>query len=187
MIRKSQLNLVKHTDSVLLSPTQPFDFKGDIDADMLANMMFDRMKELGGIGLSANQVGLNVRMFVMGIDDLKMAIFNPVITKVSQQEVVLKEGCLSFPGMFVLVKRPEEITVEFYNVRGELKQVELKGLTARVFLHEYDHMEGVTMNTRVSKLKWDLAKRKLQNKKNKIVEKHSKQVLSDLSRSISRP
>lgn len=179
MIRKSQLNLVSSSDSVLHTPPQAFDFNGDIDADMLANMMHDRMQELGGIGLSANQVGLNIKMFVMGFEDIKMAIFNPEILE-QEGETVQDEGCLSFPGIFVKVKRPETIKVKFYNVKGEERQEYITGMTARIFLHEFDHMLGKTMKERVSKLKWDLANKKYKHKKEKLVKKYTQKTLLDI-------
>lgn len=181
MIKKSDLNLIPSSNPLLSSIPNEFNFNGDIDANMLANMMFDRMNELGGVGLSANQVGLNIRMFVMGINDVQMAIFNPVILDTNSEEVSHQEGCLSFPGIFVQVKRPKNIHVKFYNVKGEERSSYLEGLTARVFLHEYDHMCGITMNKRVSKLKWDLAVKKYMHKKHKIVKKHSQQILQEIA------
>lgn len=183
MIRKSQLNLVPLSDPVLYKPLQEFDFNGDIDADMLANIMYDRMQELGGIGLSANQVGLNIKMFVMGIEGVKMAIFNPEILY-QEGETVQDEGCLSFPGIFVKVKRSETIKVKFFNVKGEERQEYITGMTARIFLHEFDHMLGKTMKERVSKLKWDLATKKYKHKKEKLVKKYTQKTLIDINEQI---
>ena len=183
MIRKSQLNLVPHSDAILHTPPKEFDFQGSIEADMLANMMLDRMQELGGIGLSANQVGLNIKMFVMGFEDIKMAIFNPEILEQDGEEVQ-DEGCLSFPGIFVKVKRPAAIKVRFFNVKGEERQEYITGMTARIFLHEYDHMIGKTMKERVSKLKWDLATKKYKHKKEKLVKKYTQKTLLDINNQI---
>lgn len=183
MIRKSQLKLVPETDPILFQSPEEFNFHGEINAEMLGNMLFDRMKELGGIGLSANQVGLNIKMFVMGVDDHPMVIINPNILSVSG-ELVETEGCLSFPGIFVKVKRPETIKVEFFNIKGERREETLNGMTARIFLHEYDHMIGKVMKDRVSKMKWDLAVKKWKHKKDKIVKKYIQKTLLDIKKEI---
>jgi peptide deformylase len=70
------------------------------------------------------------------------------------------EGCLSFPNVYVKVKRPKEILVEFYNEELEKQQVKITGYSARCYLHELDHLLGITMKDRVSKMKWDMAQKK---------------------------
>ena len=185
MIRKSQLNLVPSNNHILFTPPLEFKFGGDIDAEMLANMMLERMKELGGIGLSANQVGLNIKMFVMGFETVEMAIFNPEILE-QAGEVVEEEGCLTFPGIFVKVKRPETIKVKFQNIKGELREEVITGMTARIFLHEYDHMIGKTMQHRVSKLKWDLAVKKYKHKKDKLIKKYIQKSLINIQKEIDQ-
>lgn len=181
IIRKDQLQLVSTDSEVLNTPPAPYVFDGD--AVNIANVLFDRMKELGGVGLSANQVGLNIRAFVMGFDDqARVNVFNPVILEHLGEEVSIKEGCLSFPGLFMTVRRPSSIRVKYQNELGEEIDTILTGLSARVFLHEYDHMEGKNFTSRVSKLKLDLAKKKYQNKKAKIIKKHAHKVLIDALR-----
>lgn len=184
MIKKSDLNLVPTASSVLLTPPVKFDFSGDIDSELLTNLMLQRMKELGGIGLSANQVGLNIRMFVMGVGDVTYSIFNPEIIKQSTNEISLDEGCLSFPGIFVKVKRPDEVTVRYQTPKGEYKEETFHGLTCRVFLHEFDHMEGITFNKRVSQIKWNLASNRLQKRIKKVVKKHVRKKLVDIKNEL---
>lgn len=169
MLKKTDLNLVRYEDPILLTPPQPFEFNGEIDPEMFSNMLLERMRELGGIGLSANQVGVNKAVFAMGIGDVSMVVFNPKIISYSEEEVSLDEGCLSYPGVYVKVKRPISIDVEYQNAKGEFEHKKLSGLSARVFLHEYDHMEGVTMKDRVSKLKWDLAFNRMIKRTKKII------------------
>lgn len=184
MIKKSDLKLVPDTSQILLSVPKVFDFNGDIDPVMLSNIMHDRMKELGGVGLSANQVGLNFRMFVMGAGEMKMTVINPEILELSKEEVSLDEGCLSFPGIYMKVSRPESCKVRFKNIKNETVEQELFGLTARIFLHEYDHMLGKTFKHRVSQLKWDLAQKKKTKKTQKIVKKHTQAFLNKVREDI---
>ena len=70
------------------------------------------------------------------------------------------EGCLSFPGIFVKIERPKEIEVQYETTQGETKTARLDGMESKCFQHEFDHLEGITFNTRVSKLRWDMAKKK---------------------------
>lgn len=184
MIKKSDLKLVKQDSNVLLSPPEPFIFNDEIDAEMFANMMLERMEELGGIGLSANQVGINKRMFVMGKNEAKYAIFNPVIISTSLEEVSMDEGCLSFPGIYMKVQRPQTVSVRYQNTKGTFIENEFTGLTARIFLHEYDHMEGRTFKDRVSKLKWDLAFNRMVKRTKKIVRKGVQKQLINIANQI---
>lgn len=184
MIKKTDLKLVPHNDPVLYKEPDLFDFNGSQNAEMFANIMLDRMTELGGIGLSANQVGVNYKMFVMGINDVQLAVFNPVINSCSEEVVSLDEGCLSFPGVYVKVSRPVSINVTYQNYKGETVNQELSGLTARVFLHEYDHMIGKTFKDRVSKLKWDLANKRVVKRTKKIIKKYTQKQLVSIANQV---
>lgn len=127
----------------------------------MADKLFETMIEHNGIGLSANQVGINMQFFVMGsADSARRYVFNPEILEISDDEVLIKEGCLSFPGMFLPIKRPSWIKVRYQNEFGEIQIETFTGLTARVFLHEFDHMMGKVFTEKVSKLKLDLANKK---------------------------
>lgn len=184
MIKKSDLKLVPVKDPILNNPPEEFNFQGDIDSRMLSNLLIDRMKEIGGIGLSANQVGLNIKMFVMGVDDSILSVINPVIDHYGEEEVVMEEGCLSFPGMMVKIKRPETISVSFFSPDGVKHNLTLTGLSSRVFQHEYDHMLGKTMQYRVSKLKWELALKRQKHLKDKLVKKHVQQKLLEIKKHV---
>lgn len=184
MIKKSDLKLVKHTDPILSTPPLPFEFNGDIDAEMFANIMIERMKELGGVGLSANQVGINRAMFVMGINEVNMAVFNPKIVGKSKEEVSVDEGCLTYPGVYVKVKRPVNIQVEYQNAKGEKEFKMLTGLSARIFQHEFDHMGGLSMKDQVSKLKWDLAYNRMIKRTKKIIRANVQKQLLNISNQV---
>ena len=164
IIKKSDLKLIpanEHSSST----AEDVDFS-KIDASMLTNIMLDRMTEMGGVALSAPQVGLDMSMFVMGIDQARIEVFNPSIISYSKDETLMNEGSLTYPGISVIVKRPSSISVQYYNKNGELQQNEFQGLTARIFQHAYDHLQGTTIKDKVSKLKWDMATKRLNNYKN---------------------
>jgi len=184
MIKKSDLKLVPPDSPILHSPPEPFEFDKNVDADMLANIMIDRMQDLGGIGLSANQVGLNIKMFVMGAGEVNYAFFNPEIISTNSEEVSMDEGCLSFPGIYMKVSRPSTVKVRFQNSKGEIVEEEFNGLTARVFLHEYDHMLGKTFKEKVSKLKWDLAFNRMIKRTKKIIRKGVQKQLVDIANQV---
>lgn len=184
IVRKSDLKLVKTDDLVLNTAPEPFDFEKDgDDAELLANVLVERMKELGGVGLSANQVGLNTRVFVMGVEDWTIACFNPEIVETIDAST-MDEGCLSFPGVYLKVTRPREVVVTFQNVKGERVSQRLTGLTARIFLHEYDHMEGKTFKNRVSKIKWDLAYNRMIKRTKKIIRRGVQQQLVNIAKEM---
>jgi len=174
ILRKDQLQLIDPKSELMRTSPKEYDFTNEKDsAKSISNVLFDRMDELGGIGLSANQVGVNLRVFVMGKGDQRIAVFNPEILEYIGEETVFKEGCLSYPGLFLNVKRPSAIKVAYYNEMGERVETTFAGLSARIFLHEYDHMVGKDFTVGVSKFKMDLAKRKFSNKKKKLIKKHA--------------
>jgi len=178
VIRKDKLNLVEPTAEVLHKAPQPFNFELDSNsARGVSNVLFEKMKELGGVGLSANQVGLDMRVFVMGLDELKIAVFNPIIIKYSKEEEVFNEGCLSYPGIMLPINRPIKITATYQDETGKYVEQDFNGLTARIFQHEYDHMNGTDYTQRVSKFKLDFAKKKFANKKKKIIKKYATKTL----------
>jgi peptide deformylase len=125
------------------------------------------MRLYGGIGLSANQCGVFERVFVIGTDQFQIACINPKIISTSANRVKDNEGCLSFPGLFCKIERPESVVVEFTTETGELKTVEMEGLTARCFMHELEHLNGIRMIQHVKPVALQLARQKQQ----KIIKK----------------
>jgi len=130
------------------------------------------MAATGGIGLSANQVGLPIRAFVMYTDfDKKEVEFmlNPKIEAESLDDMVLfTEGCLTYPFLFLDIKRPNTIKVSYTDINGERQERVWKGLTSRIFQHEYDHMEGRNFTMLASKLKLERGYKKAQKKMKKL-------------------
>ena len=182
MIKKSELKLVPANELPLWIASK-FNFN-DVDAPMLTNIMLDRMTEMGGAALSAPQVGLDMSMFVMGVDNVNLEVFNPTIISYSKEEALMNEGSLTFPGILVIVKRPIAVTVEYYNKNGELQQKEFQGLTARIFQHAFDNLQGTTIKDKVSKLKWDMASKRLNNYKQKLVKKYTQKKLLEIKRAM---
>ena len=182
IIKKSELKLIPE-EQLNQGFASKFNFE-DVDASMLTNIMLDRMTEMGGVALSAPQVGLDMCMFVMGIDQARIEVFNPTIVSYSKEETLMNEGSLTFPGMLVIVKRPTTVTVKYYNKNDELQRNEFQGLTARIFQHAYDHLQGVTIKDKVSKLKWELATKRLNNYKQKLVNKYTQKKLLDIKKAM---
>lgn len=174
IIRKDKLELVPANHPILKKPPALFSFETDGEsAANLANVLFDKMIELGGIGLSANQVGLDLSVFVMGTGHKRVYVFNPEILEYGRESVSFKEGCLTYPGLFMEVKRPKHIRARYQTETGELVMQDFDGITARVFQHEFDHMQGTDFTHHVSKLKLDMATKRYENKKRKVIRKHA--------------
>ena len=165
-----ELKLIPPTDPRVQCAIAPFSDdmlkdEGFKDRKELSEAMFDTMKKYGGIGLSANQVGLPFNMFVLGDHpdvekNLKMTCFNPMIISSSVEEETMKEGCLTFPFVFLSITRPRKVVVKYEDENGDLKEGSLDGMISRVFQHEYDHMLGKTFVDGVSKMKLDMAYKK---------------------------
>lgn len=112
------------------------------------------------VGLAANQVGLNVRMFVMSHAGMDYTCINPEIIESSEVTVKGNEGCLSFPHLFLKIERPAEVKVKYLDVDLEEKEVTFKGVLAKCFQHELDHLNGVVMTEHVSKLVLAMGRKK---------------------------
>jgi len=105
--------------------------------------MKETMIKNQGIGLAAPQVGRLIRLIVVQIEKGAVAFINPEIVKRSKETEIMEEGCLSFPGFSLKIKRAKEIKVEALNEKGEKIRFKIKGLSARVFQHEIDHLDGI--------------------------------------------
>lgn len=114
----------------------------------LCASMVSLMLEKNGIGLAANQVGILKRIIVVLIDDKPVIMINPEILEFSSEVCEMEEGCLSIPGEFLKIKRPETIKVKYRNTKGLPCVSVYSGLTSRVIQHEVDHLDGITMNTK---------------------------------------
>ena len=165
-----ELKLIPSNDIRVNTMIAPFnddmlkehDFK---DRAEFSKAMFMSMKKYGGIGLTANQVGMPFRMFVMGNhlsleNGEKFACWNPKIKSLSEKTILMSEGCLTFPYLFLNISRPRKVEVEVEDDDGKKIEREFDGMFSRIFQHEFDHTLGLTFVEKVSKLKFDMAKKK---------------------------
>ncbi len=131
-------------EKFLRKATAPFDFKAFSRKEIgdLVRMMRKTMEDANGIGLSANQIGLNMRVFVARVERKFYAVFNPEIAKVSKDKSIMDEGCLSVPNDFKPVTRAERVTLIGYDKNGKKLKIKAFGLLARAFQHEVDHLNG---------------------------------------------
>ena len=139
---------------------QGYDDIEKFEADMIKTMLDER-----GMGLAANQIGITKRFFAIGhesFDTFKKhaIIWNPQIKNFSEEKIFDVEGCLSFKDIFVKVERPKVIEVQYETTQGKTEFAKLDGMESKCFQHELDHLEGITFNKRVSKLRWDMARKK---------------------------
>ena len=123
----------------------------NLNRQELSKILIDNMIHHQGIGISANQIGIWERAFAM-VRDLEnnevMVCFNPRIIKSYSEEVEMEEGCLSYPELFLKIKRPDKIVVKYEDEDKKTHKMKLQGLASRVFQHEYDHMEGIDFTQR---------------------------------------
>jgi len=158
------MELIYAPSDWLQKKVQPFDFD-KTNAVETAQKMVDIMGNSRGIGLSANQVGLDAQIFVMQPTRHKeikdpFAVINPVVQKISEETSLEYEGCLSYPNLILKISRPSKLVASFLDADAKECIIELDGYDARCFLHEYDHLQGIDFTDRVSKLKLDMAKKK---------------------------
>ena len=161
------LNLVDYTDPILRKPTRPI-MSDEINnfIDIVSNM-FNLLDTIGGIGLSAPQIGIDRSLFIINIDGERKTFINPQIIHVSDTISSEIEGCLSLQGLSLKISRPTNITVTWLNEDNISQLADLEALWARCWLHEYDHLQGIMIDDRVSNLVLDIARRKLA-KRNKL-------------------
>jgi len=124
--------------------------------------MIDTMYDEVGLGLAAPQIGVSLRLMVVADDEGReaRALVNPTITE-QGGEVIAEEGCLSIPGVFAPVKRAEWVRLEAQDLEGRAVALAARGLRARVFQHEMDHLDGVLFIDRLDPVARDRIKRRI--------------------------
>jgi peptide deformylase len=150
----ARLKVVQYPDPVLLKRTQPVESIGDWERAFVLDMI-ETMHEEAGVGLAANQVGVSKRIFVACADGVKgkeLVYFNPEIIAKSG-EIKDFEGCLSVRDEYEPVTRYREVTLRAMNLDGQTVEVKAKGLLARIFQHEVDHLDGFVFVHRLGWLK----------------------------------
>lgn len=157
-----QYKLIPYDDPLL---TKPMEYKEIEDKITFASQLENATRLFNGIGLSANQVGIDNRVFSIVYGDFAETFFDPKIVESSAETALFEEGCLSQPGVFINLKRPQKIKIEYTTRTGERITAEYGGITARIIQHEYDHMEGTNFLKLASPLKVALALKKAKAKK----------------------
>jgi len=139
-------------DRYITTECEEFDFKDPpFDPVEYAQNLVKCMYENNGLGLAANQVGTPYRIFAMRAAPENFVCFNPKIVKPSEAEISLEEGCLSFPGLLVKIKRPQHVRVRFTTPNGDTRTQQFTGMSARVFQHEMDHLDGIRFYDRANR------------------------------------
>ena len=143
-------DLINNTDTLLSRRVNNCSY--NLDRSELAQTLVESMLHHRGVGLSANQIGINERAFAM-VSDIEtmqvIVVFNPKIIKEYNKKETMEEGCLSYPETFLQIERPYSIVVNFEDEEKRVHKIKMEGLMARIFLHEYDHMEGINFTQRV--------------------------------------
>ena len=145
------LKIITIPDPILTQKTDPVK-KIDRDIFKLVQDMIETCRAANGIGLAAPQVGLSLRLCVINLEHLGLdpfALINPKIVTKSWKKIEMEEGCLSIPGVFGIVKRPEKITVKAINLAGKENIVKADGLLARVIQHEVDHLDVILITSKI--------------------------------------
>lgn len=143
------LELTPNTHPILHNKIRPCSV--NLDRHFVAKTLIENMLHYDGVGLAANQIGMEVRAFAM-VRDLEnneiVVCFNPKIVKKYNEVVNFEEGCLSFPDKIVSVDRPDRIVVQYEDKDKKIHKIKLNGFAARVFQHELDHLEGIVFTQR---------------------------------------
>lgn len=177
-----ELQLIHFADERMTTKPPAFDFEKDGDkAEELGKVLYKKMLEFQGVGLSANQIGLPYRVFVFGDEEKHYVMFNPNVVGVSKEQTTMEESCLSFPGFKLVLKRPASVAITWQNEKGEPQAADVTGLAARIILHEYDHMEGINFTYHASnfKLRHELTRFKKRQKK-ELLKQQKKALLQQL-------
>ncbi|XP_042034322.1 peptide deformylase 1B, chloroplastic/mitochondrial-like isoform X1 [Salvia splendens] len=172
---KGPLEVIKYPDPILRAKNKRIE-SFDESLKRLADEMFDVMYITDGIGLSAPQVGINVQLMVFNPagergEGEEIVLVNPQIKRFSKKIVPFEEGCLSFPKIYADVMRPDSLKVDAQDIKGARFQINLTGLLARVFQHEYDHLQGVLFFERMSDEVLDTVRAQLQELEKEYEEK----------------
>ena len=160
------IQLFQYPHETLLQTSTPWtdsdSIQGYDDKEQFENDMIKLMLNENGMGLAANQIGITKRFFAIGHDSFDTfqkhaIIWNPQVINSSEEKVIDIEGCLSFKNVFVKVERPKVIEVQYETTQGKTRFAKLDGMESKCFQHELDHLDGITFNKRVSKLRWQMA------------------------------
>ncbi|GLT33243.1 hypothetical protein SLA2020_078470 [Shorea laevis] len=169
------LKIVEYPDPILRARNKRIETFDD-NLKKLVDEMIEVMYKTDGYGLSAPQVGVNVQLMVFnsaGEEDegQEIVLVNPKVNKYSKKTRLFEEGCLSFPGIYADVERPESLKIDAQDINGARFTVEMSGLTARIFQHEFDHLQGILFFDRMTEEVLDSIRTELKELEKKYEEK----------------
>ena len=176
--------LIEEASKILRTPPAVFDFEVRADAKEVEERLSEAMDRFGGIGLSANQVGLDARVFMMRTQDGNQAFFNPELIKMSQETDLMKEGCLSFPDIYLMIKRSKVIELKYQDAEGNTNTTMLDGLGSRCAQHEVDHLNGIIFLQRASQLKIERALKSRPKERKKRPDYEKRQAVAKYIQSV---
>ena len=156
------LDIITYPDPILRAETEPVT-EFDAKLKRLVADMWETMYFANGVGLAAPQVGVPVKLIVLDWESNKYVLINPEIVE-GEGEERCDEGCLSFPGIFEAVTRPNRIRVRYRDENGDAHDEVIEGFLARVFAHEIDHLHARLLIDHLSPLKRTFLKKKMERK-----------------------
>jgi hypothetical protein len=164
------VNIQVYEAKILRTKSTPLE-KEEINDELRKTLdeMVETMRLANGVGLASNQVDIDRRYFVLEIDEIVKKCINPEILEVLDDNVEMEEGCLSIPGIFKRVARPNKIKVRYLDENGNVVEEVMEGLWAKAFQHETDHINGMMFIDRLSPINKSLIRKRLEN-----IKRHSK-------------
>lgn len=158
------IDLVPNNDPILHEVMPQFDFNYE-DPMKIANLLIEALQKYGGLGIAAPQIGQRKNCFVAGVGDNIVAYFNPSITYIDDIMEIKEEGCLTYPGLFVKIRRHSHIHMVYQDYVGAIHTNTFAGMTARILQHETDHLNGITIKESAGKFALQLAIKKMKKRK----------------------
>jgi len=155
------LPIVTRPDPILKQQARLIDPSEIPGLAQLIQDMFQTLAASGGVGLAAPQVGHSINLFVVKVDGQEHVFINPVVLHASEDTDSMEEGCLSLPGLKFKITRSKVIKVMFRDAAGNQQITDMGEGWSRIFLHEFDHLQGIMIDDRVGRLQRDIARRKL--------------------------
>ena len=137
------MEIIKYPNKILESKAKKVRNPLDLKIQELARNMLETMEEVDGAGLAAPQVGESLRICTIRCEGEFFVLINPKITSYSREKEINEEGCLSFPGKFMEIKRSKKVKVRFINEKGEDVKLKAEGMLSRIIQHEVDHLNGI--------------------------------------------
>lgn len=149
----ARLKILKYPNPLLRKKSEKIKDPTDPKIQKLINKMIETLRSENGLGLAAPQVGQCIRLCIVECDGELNILINPVVKNKSRKKVVMEEGCLSFPGKFYSVSRPEEIKVRHLDKKGNKAKIKARGILSRAIQHEIDHLDGILVIDRIKNKK----------------------------------